>query len=73
MDFQHGVPFPSLCQFKASLAYFSNGTLPKDVLRCETEYGAFEEPDEVYALMSEEDRELVKSGAELAKLLQKIF
>ncbi|KAF8594742.1 hypothetical protein BDV93DRAFT_529113 [Ceratobasidium sp. AG-I] len=69
----HGIPFPSLCQFRASVAYFSNGTLPKDGLSCETEYGAFEEPDKAYGVMSEEDRELVKSGAELAKLLQTIF
>jgi len=69
----HGVPFPSLCQFRASLAYFSNGTLPKDGLSCETEYGAFEEPDEAYTVMSESDREVVESGAELAKFLQSAF
>lgn len=55
------------------MAYFSNGTLPKDELSCETEYGAFEEPDEACVMMSESDRELVKSGAELAKFLQSVF
>ncbi|ELU39432.1 prefoldin subunit domain-containing protein [Rhizoctonia solani AG-1 IA] len=41
----HGVPFPSLCQFKASLAYFNNGTLPEDETRCEMVYGPFEDPE----------------------------
>lgn len=72
MLLQHGVPFPSLCQFKASLNYFKNGVLPEDGLQCETEYGAFENPDEVYAAMSSEDRELVDAGVEVINTLRSI-
>ncbi|KAG9111310.1 hypothetical protein FRC07_008063 [Ceratobasidium sp. 392] len=68
----HGVPFPSLCQFKASLDYFNDGTLPKDGLDCKTEYGAFEDPSEGYQAMSIEERKLVQNGAELIELLGQI-
>lgn len=68
----HGVPFPSLCQFKASLDYFNNGILPKDDLRCETEYGAFEDPNKVYAIMSNEDRELVDIGRRFVEMIYDI-
>lgn len=68
----HGVPFPSLCQFKASLNYFNEGVLPEDGLECETEYGAFEDPNEVYATMSSEDRELVDAGVEVIGMLHNI-
>ncbi|KAJ1302794.1 hypothetical protein OPQ81_003101 [Rhizoctonia solani] len=65
----HGVPFPSLCQFKASLDYFNNGNLPEDEMRCETEYGAFEDPTTVYSAMSNEERMMVRMGAEFAEQL----
>ncbi|KAH7339007.1 hypothetical protein B0J17DRAFT_571793 [Rhizoctonia solani] len=68
----HGVPFPSLCQFKASLDYFNNGTLPKDELRCETEYGAFENPTTLFSTMSNEEQTMMRMGAEFAKQLHDI-
>ncbi|KAG8724733.1 hypothetical protein FRC09_015206 [Ceratobasidium sp. 395] len=68
----HGVPFPSLCQYKASLDYFNYGTLPQDGLNCKTEYGAFEDPDDGYKTMSNEESALARNGAELVELLGKI-
>ncbi|CEL63069.1 Putative hydrolase Mb2247c OS=Mycobacterium bovis (strain ATCC BAA-935 / AF2122/97) GN=Mb2247c PE=3 SV=1 [Rhizoctonia solani AG-1 IB] len=68
----HGVPFPSLCQFKASLAYFNNGTLPKDETKCETNYGAFEDPAAFYSVMSSEEQLMVRLGADLIEQLYDI-
>ncbi|KAG9090712.1 hypothetical protein FRC06_000915, partial [Ceratobasidium sp. 370] len=68
----HGVPFPSLCQYKASLDYFNHGILPKDGLNCKTEYGAFENPDRAYGAMSNEEQDIVKTGAEFVELLARI-
>ncbi|KDN49153.1 hypothetical protein RSAG8_02506, partial [Rhizoctonia solani AG-8 WAC10335] len=68
----HGVPFPSLCQFKASLAYFNNGTLPEDEMRCETEYGAFEDPTTSFSAMSNEEQMMVRIGADFAEQLHDI-
>ncbi|CAE6481040.1 unnamed protein product [Rhizoctonia solani] len=68
----HGVPFPSLCQFKASLDYFNNGTLPKDELKCETEYGAFEDPTQLLSSMSNEEQTMVQMGAAFAEQLHDI-
>ncbi|KAG8737302.1 hypothetical protein FRC10_008360 [Ceratobasidium sp. 414] len=68
----HGVPFPSLCQYKASLDYFNHGILPEDGLNCKTEYGAFENPDDAYRTMSNEERALMKTGAEFVELLRGI-
>ncbi|CAE6533809.1 unnamed protein product [Rhizoctonia solani] len=65
----HGVPFPSLCQFKASLAYFNNGDLPEDEMKCETEYGAFEDPTVPLLIMSDEEQMIVRAGAEFAEKL----
>ncbi|KAF8753996.1 alpha/beta hydrolase fold [Rhizoctonia solani] len=59
----HGVPFPSLCQFKASLAYFNNGTLPEDETRCEMVYGPFEDPARVYSDISNEEQSMIQMGA----------
>ncbi|CAE6442837.1 unnamed protein product [Rhizoctonia solani] len=68
----HGVPFPSICQFKTSLAYFNNGTLPEDGMRCETEYGAFEDPSAAFSVMSIGEQIMMRMGAEFAEQLHDI-
>ncbi|CAE6457424.1 unnamed protein product [Rhizoctonia solani] len=68
----HGVPFPSLCQFKASLAYFNDGSLPEDEMKCETEYGAFEDPTASLLAMSSEEQMMLRMGAEFAEQLHNI-
>ncbi|KAF8713633.1 alpha/beta hydrolase fold, partial [Rhizoctonia solani] len=65
----HGVPFPSLCQFKASLAYFNNGTLPEDETRCEMVYGPFEDPARVYSDISNEEQSMIQMGAKFVEQL----
>ncbi|KAF8684487.1 alpha/beta hydrolase fold [Rhizoctonia solani] len=65
----HGVPFPSLCQFKASLAYFNNGTLPEDETICEMVYGPFEDPARVYSDISNEEQSMIQMGAKFVEQL----
>ncbi|QRV95060.1 Abhydrolase domain-containing protein [Ceratobasidium sp. AG-Ba] len=68
----HGVTFPSLCQYKASLDYFSHGILPEDGLNCKTDRGPFGISERSLDTMSSEDKKLVEMGEELIRALGEI-
>ncbi|KAG8679739.1 hypothetical protein FRC09_018755, partial [Ceratobasidium sp. 395] len=61
----HGVKFPSICRTQASLAYFVNGTLPPKELKCEPEYGPFEQPETKLAALSRADRVLIDASEKM--------
>ncbi|CAE6487709.1 unnamed protein product [Rhizoctonia solani] len=68
----HSVLFPSICLFKSSLAYFNNGTLLEDEMRCETERGVFDNPSASFSAMSLEEQMVMRTSAEIAEQLHDI-
>ncbi|QRV80519.1 Abhydrolase domain-containing protein [Ceratobasidium sp. AG-Ba] len=69
---KHGVTFPSLCQYQASLGYFSHGILPEDGLNCKTDRDPFALSESSLDTMPSEDKKLLETGEELIRTLGEI-
>ncbi|ELU40985.1 hypothetical protein AG1IA_04989 [Rhizoctonia solani AG-1 IA] len=56
----------------ANLAYFVNGTLPPNVLECQSEYGPFEELESTLARISSSYRLLIEPSKKVIAGLENV-